>query len=81
MVDALSGLEVFGIPEEDVCDVGPLVLLLVGMMIGAESGLRVENGETALAARRTAISTTSRENIGANGLEFHFGPRWKRCGL
>ncbi len=41
------------------------------MMIGAESGLRVENGETALAARGSAIRTTRREYGWINSLEFH----------
>ena len=81
IVDALSGLEVLGIPEEDVGDVGPFVLLLVGVMIRAESGLRVENSETALAARGTAISTTSREHGWINSLEFHSSPRFERCGF
>src|SRR5712664_1728762 len=48
------------------------------MMIGAKSGLRVENGETALAARGTAIGTTSREHGWVNSLEFHFGPLFWR---
>jgi hypothetical protein len=76
MIDALSGLEVLGVPEEDVGDVGSFVLLLFGMMIGAEAGLWIENGETALATRSSAIGTTSGENGWFNGLEFHFGPRF-----
>jgi hypothetical protein len=67
IVDALSGLEVLGIAEEDVGE--------VGVMIRAESGLRVENGETALATRGSAIGTTSRKHGWFNSLEFHFGPR------
>ncbi len=59
--------------EEDVGDVGAFVLLKVGMMIGAESGLRIENGETALAARGSAIRTTSGEYGWVNSLRFHFG--------
>ena len=45
------------------------------MVICAEAGLRVENGETALAARCAAIATTGGEHGWADGLEFHFGPR------
>src|SRR5258708_2816735 len=81
IVDALSGLKVLGIPEEDVGDVSPFVLLLVGVMIGAESGLRIENGETALAARGTAIGTAIGEHGWLNSLQFHFGPRFERCGF
>jgi len=65
-----------GIPEEDIGDVGALVLLLVGMMIRAEAGLRIENGETALATRGAAIGTTRREHIWVKSLEFHFGPQF-----
>ena len=64
-----------GIPEEDVGDIRAFVLLLVGVMIRAESGLRVENGETALAARGTAIGTTSGKYGWVNSLELHLEPR------
>ena len=77
MVDALSGLEVLGIAEEDVGEVGAFVLLQVGVMIRAESGLRVENGETALAARGTAIGTTIGKYGWVNSLEFHLNPRFE----
>jgi len=40
---------------------------------GAEAGLRIENGQTALAAGGSAISTASGEYGWFNSLQFHFG--------
>jgi len=50
---------------------------LVGVMIRAEPGLRVENGETTLAARSAAIGRTIGKYGWLNSLQLHLEPRFE----
>jgi len=61
IVDALSGLEALGIPDERSVDVGGLCLLFQGEMMGAETGVRVKGEGAALTAIGVVMATAARE--------------------
>lgn len=58
MVDALSCLEAFEIPEQLELVIGGLLLDLFSAMLATEARVRVRNGKTAAAASGSVIGAT-----------------------
>lgn len=58
IVDSLGGLEALGIPDEGHVEILTFHLLLLGMVFGAEAGVSVSDGETALTPPGSAMGAT-----------------------